>query len=65
MFEIYMNKICSIVPYKPHYDFARREEINAFKSLNSGNRIATVLYYVSCPTPYPVNVCDMLTFMIL
>lgn len=33
--------------YEPHFDFARREEKNAFKSLGSGNRIATVLFYVS------------------
>jgi prolyl 4-hydroxylase len=33
--------------YEPHYDFARREEQNAFKSLGTGNRIATVLFYVS------------------
>lgn len=34
--------------YEPHFDFARREERNAFKSLGTGNRIATVLFYVSC-----------------
>ncbi|XP_017773011.1 PREDICTED: prolyl 4-hydroxylase subunit alpha-1 [Nicrophorus vespilloides] len=33
--------------YEPHFDFARREEINAFKSLGTGNRIATVLFYMS------------------
>lgn len=33
--------------YEPHFDFARREERNAFKSLGTGNRIATVLFYVS------------------
>lgn len=33
--------------YEPHFDFARREEVNAFKSLGTGNRIATVLFYVS------------------
>ncbi|XP_046465061.1 prolyl 4-hydroxylase subunit alpha-1 isoform X1 [Neodiprion pinetum] len=33
--------------YEPHFDFARREEKNAFKSLGTGNRIATVLYYMS------------------
>uniref|UniRef100_A0A1B6MIZ2 procollagen-proline 4-dioxygenase n=1 Tax=Graphocephala atropunctata TaxID=36148 RepID=A0A1B6MIZ2_9HEMI len=33
--------------YEPHYDFARREEKNAFKSLGTGNRIATVLNYMS------------------
>ncbi|RZC35039.1 P4Ha N and/or 2OG-FeII Oxy domain containing protein [Asbolus verrucosus] len=31
--------------YEPHFDFARREEKNAFKSLGTGNRIATVLFY--------------------
>ncbi|RWS16015.1 prolyl 4-hydroxylase subunit alpha-1-like protein [Dinothrombium tinctorium] len=33
--------------YEPHYDFARREEKNAFKSLGTGNRIATWLNYMS------------------
>ncbi|KAI4458945.1 prolyl 4-hydroxylase alpha subunit [Holotrichia oblita] len=33
--------------YEPHYDFARKEEANAFKSLGTGNRIATVLFYMS------------------
>ncbi|KAF7990836.1 hypothetical protein HCN44_000641 [Aphidius gifuensis] len=33
--------------YEPHFDFARREETNAFKSLGTGNRIATVLYYMT------------------
>ena len=33
--------------YEPHFDFARREEQDAFKSLGTGNRIATVLFYVS------------------
>lgn len=33
--------------YEPHYDFARREERNAFKSLGTGNRIATWLNYMS------------------
>lgn len=32
--------------YEPHFDFARREEKDAFKSLGTGNRIATVLFYV-------------------
>merc|ERR1719378_1299762 len=31
--------------YEPHYDFARREEKNAFASLGTGNRIATLLIY--------------------
>ncbi|CAI4231813.1 unnamed protein product [Auanema sp. JU1783] len=35
--------------YDPHYDFARKEEKNAFKNLNTGNRIATVLFYMSQP----------------
>lgn len=33
--------------YEPHFDFARREETHAFKSLGTGNRIATVLFYVN------------------
>ncbi|XP_024082714.1 prolyl 4-hydroxylase subunit alpha-2 isoform X2 [Cimex lectularius] len=34
--------------YEPHFDFARKdEEPNAFKSLGTGNRIATVLFYMS------------------
>jgi len=33
--------------YEPHFDFARREEKNAFASLGTGNRIATLLMYVS------------------
>lgn len=33
--------------YEPHFDFARKEEKNAFKSLGTGNRIATVLFYMS------------------
>ncbi|GLG99303.1 Prolyl 4-hydroxylase subunit alpha-2 [Gryllus bimaculatus] len=33
--------------YEPHYDFARKEEHNAFKKLGTGNRIATVLFYMS------------------
>lgn len=32
--------------YEPHFDFARPEETEAFKSLGTGNRIATVLFYV-------------------
>ncbi|KRY12816.1 Prolyl 4-hydroxylase subunit alpha-2, partial [Trichinella patagoniensis] len=35
--------------YDPHFDHARKEEVNAFKSLNTGNRIATVLFYISQP----------------
>jgi len=33
--------------YEPHFDFARREETNAFKDLGTGNRIATWLFYES------------------
>ncbi|KDR24152.1 prolyl 4-hydroxylase subunit alpha-1 [Zootermopsis nevadensis] len=33
--------------YEPHFDFARKEESNAFKSLGTGNRIATFLFYMS------------------
>ena len=33
--------------YEPHYDFARREEKDAFKSLGTGNRIATWMNYMS------------------
>lgn len=38
--------------YEPHYDFARKEEQNAFKNLGTGNRIATTLFYV-CDTRCP------------
>ncbi|XP_067619710.1 prolyl 4-hydroxylase subunit alpha-1 isoform X2 [Eurosta solidaginis] len=33
--------------YEPHFDFARKDEIRAFAGLNTGNRIATVLFYMS------------------
>jgi len=33
--------------YEPHFDFAREEEKDAFASLGTGNRIATVLFYMS------------------
>lgn len=33
--------------YEPHFDFARKDEGNAFKSLGTGNRIATFLFYMS------------------
>lgn len=33
--------------YEAHYDFARKEERNAFKNLGTGNRIATWLNYMS------------------
>ncbi|KAK0411569.1 hypothetical protein QR680_005721 [Steinernema hermaphroditum] len=36
--------------YDPHFDFARKEEKNAFKNLGTGNRIATVLFYMSKPS---------------
>ncbi|VDN03309.1 unnamed protein product [Thelazia callipaeda] len=35
--------------YDPHFDFARKEEVNAFQSLNTGNRLATVLFYMTQP----------------
>lgn len=35
--------------YDPHFDFARKEEVNAFESLNTGNRLATVLFYMTQP----------------
>lgn len=33
--------------YEPHFDFARREETEAFRDLGSGNRIATWLTYMT------------------
>ncbi|XP_054081774.1 prolyl 4-hydroxylase subunit alpha-1 [Zeugodacus cucurbitae] len=33
--------------YEPHFDFARKDEVRAFQGLNTGNRIATVLFYMS------------------
>ncbi|XP_067828556.1 prolyl 4-hydroxylase subunit alpha-1b isoform X4 [Heptranchias perlo] len=33
--------------YEPHYDFARKDEPDAFKELGTGNRIATWLFYMS------------------
>ncbi|XP_076836066.1 prolyl 4-hydroxylase subunit alpha-2 isoform X3 [Brachyhypopomus gauderio] len=33
--------------YEPHYDFSRRDEPEAFKSLGTGNRVATYLNYMS------------------
>ncbi|XP_041364438.1 prolyl 4-hydroxylase subunit alpha-1-like [Gigantopelta aegis] len=33
--------------YEPHFDFSRREEEGAFKSLGTGNRLATMLNYMS------------------
>ncbi|KAH7699287.1 prolyl 4-hydroxylase 2, partial [Aphelenchoides avenae] len=35
--------------YDPHFDFARKEETKAFSDLGTGNRIATVLFYMSQP----------------
>jgi len=35
--------------YDAHYDFARKEETKAFSDLGTGNRIATVLFYMSQP----------------
>ncbi|XP_053384823.1 prolyl 4-hydroxylase subunit alpha-1-like isoform X2 [Mercenaria mercenaria] len=32
--------------YEPHFDFARKEE-NAFQGLGTGNRIATLMFYLS------------------
>ena len=40
--------------YEPHFDFARREETNAFTSLGTGNRIATWLFYVSFGENYEI-----------
>ncbi|XP_034166917.1 prolyl 4-hydroxylase subunit alpha-2 isoform X7 [Pangasianodon hypophthalmus] len=31
--------------YEPHYDFSRKDETEAFKSLGTGNRVATFLNY--------------------
>ncbi len=33
--------------YEPHFDFARRDEKDAFQGLGTGNRIATFLFYMS------------------
>jgi len=35
--------------YEPHYDFAEEDEIDPFKGLGNGNRIATVMFYLSQP----------------
>jgi len=35
--------------YDPHFDFARKEETRAFSDLGTGNRIATVLFYMTEP----------------
>lgn len=33
--------------YEPHFDFARKTEPDAFAELGTGNRIATILFYLS------------------
>uniref|UniRef100_A0A8C2LJZ9 Prolyl 4-hydroxylase subunit alpha-1 n=1 Tax=Cricetulus griseus TaxID=10029 RepID=A0A8C2LJZ9_CRIGR len=33
--------------YEPHFDFARKDEPDAFQELGTGNRIATWLFYMS------------------
>ncbi|XP_014908202.1 prolyl 4-hydroxylase subunit alpha-2 isoform X3 [Poecilia latipinna] len=33
--------------YEPHFDFSRKEEPDAFKRLGTGNRLATLLNYMS------------------
>lgn len=33
--------------YDPHFDHARKEETKSFEALGTGNRIATMLFYVS------------------
>ncbi|XP_042364469.1 prolyl 4-hydroxylase subunit alpha-1-like [Plectropomus leopardus] len=33
--------------YEPHYDFGRKDEVDAFEELGTGNRIATWLLYMS------------------
>jgi len=33
--------------YEPHFDYARRDDFNAFNGLDWGNRIATWLFYMS------------------
>lgn len=54
--------------YEPHFDFARREEKNAFQSLGTGNRIATVLFYVILlflrAMHYVVHVRDIVQYLI-
>ena len=35
--------------YEPHYDMAMDDEVNPLNTQQNGNRIATVLFYVSCP----------------
>ncbi|CAI2349116.1 unnamed protein product [Caenorhabditis sp. 36 PRJEB53466] len=36
--------------YDPHFDHAKKEESKSFESLGTGNRIATVLFYMSQPS---------------
>lgn len=43
--------------YDPHFDHARKEESKSFESLGTGNRIATVLFYV-----IPLNFIDSICF---
>lgn len=50
--------------YEPHFDFARKEEKNAFKSLGTGNRIATVLFYVSLLCLLYVIYCSLLQWVL-
>ncbi|KHJ76325.1 hypothetical protein OESDEN_24055, partial [Oesophagostomum dentatum] len=35
--------------YDPHFDHARKEETKSFETLGTGNRIATVLIYMTQP----------------
>ncbi|ETN81225.1 oxidoreductase, 2OG-Fe(II) oxygenase family protein [Necator americanus] len=35
--------------YDPHFDHARKEETESFKTLGTGNRVATVLFYMTEP----------------
>ncbi|WKY00171.1 hypothetical protein Q1695_014771 [Nippostrongylus brasiliensis] len=35
--------------YDPHFDHARKEETKSFESLGTGNRVATVLFYMTEP----------------
>ncbi|MEQ2248791.1 Prolyl 4-hydroxylase, alpha polypeptide, partial [Ilyodon furcidens] len=40
--------------YEPHFDFSRKEEPDAFKRLGTGNRLATILNYVSTSIQSPL-----------
>lgn len=44
--------------YEPHFDFARREEKNAFQSLGTGNRIATWLNYKKGKQKLPLHLSN-------